>query len=75
MKRVLLLSICSLMGFLHFANPLPRNATEYEGIISLNHFEFDLFFQFYILHFHAIRRYVLLAKIWPRESSKDPSSS
>lgn len=32
MKRVLLLSICSLMGFLHFANPLPRNATEYEDM-------------------------------------------
>lgn len=57
MKRLLLLSICSLMGFLQFANPLPRNATDYEGIIAsfslFNHFQrfSRIKILFFVLHF------------------------
>lgn len=63
------------MGFLQFVNPLPRNATDYEGIVysSFTFFNFNNRFVFYI--YIRFDRYVLLAEIWSRESSKDPSSS
>lgn len=89
MKRPLLLLICSLMGFLQFVKPLPRNATDYEGRYRFFNFNFEfysigptlfssdknLILVLYFTFTFTIRRYVLLAEIWSRESSKDPSSS